>query len=87
MNGPANTCAVCARPIGPAYLMCPAHWRRVEKSLQVEVYRTWGHLRRAINSRGPDRIAAARKAYLQARDAAVRCAGGITDPSNHGEQA
>lgn len=70
MTTPRNTCAACACPIGIAFLMCSTHWRLVPRTLQTDVYRTWGDLtRRAPKS--PTEKLARRDAYQAARDAAV----------------
>lgn len=79
-----HACAVCTQQIGHDFLMCPAHWRRVPPALQREVYRTLRAFRRA---KGAQMALAARKAYLQARDAAIGSVAVPAEPPTTGDAA
>ncbi len=62
MNAETHTCPAtgCRRQLPQHILACPAHWRRVPRDLQRQVYATWAR------GRMPDPVA-----YMAARQAAV----------------
>lgn len=64
------SCAVpnCTRATSKGKLMCLHHWRLVPLRVQFDVYRTWGVFKRA---RGRNFKAAAARAYLKAKNAAI----------------
>ncbi len=69
-NG-VRTCAVsgCTHAVMPGKLMCLAHWERVPRSVQFDVYRSWATFKKA---RKPNLVRAALRAYRAAREAAVK---------------
>lgn len=70
-NNSVRCCAVtgCQSAVMPGKLMCLAHWERVPRKVQYDVYRCWATLKKA---RKPNLIGAALRAYRQARQAAVK---------------
>lgn len=65
-----NRCAVCKQPIGPARLMCWAHWSLVPSVLRGRVDDSW----RLVNSPPFDNATAQRRAqsFLTVRAEAIQ---------------
>lgn len=61
--------AGCTSLVMPGKLLCLAHWERVPRKVQYDVYRCWATLKKA---RKPNLVSAALRAYRQARQAAVK---------------
>lgn len=63
-------CAVtaCANPVMRGHLMCPSHWRRVPRGIQLEVYRT----HQALRGSKPATVRGASREYRAARELAVK---------------
>jgi hypothetical protein len=56
--------ATCDRYVRPGQFMCGAHWRRVPKPLQTDVWSTWRKWQRTMDDTDWDTYLAARQAAL-----------------------
>lgn len=71
MNGRAECPAGCGRTVAPGQLMCGPCWGEVPFRLKRLVNRTWEAYRRlTLRDQGPG-ARETRRAYREARDAAI----------------